>query len=207
MFHNAIRRGYLKELFEAAKQALIVFLFATGYLFVLQIGTVYSRYVLMFTVARHTGISWVFRCLLTIYIRKHGVPFGRREKMIVITEASYADRVLSRLLENKVEGYRVSGVILISNPNNLTEICSVPVVCDIDDASAYICKEWVDSIYIECKKNYAGVEKIMDDCQKMAVPVHFTVSSSERKGVRQTMEKMGGVFPYVPERGGDGFAE
>ena len=41
----------------------------------------------------------------------------------------------------------------------------VPVVAAIDEAAAYICREWIDEVYIDCPATDPAIAKLMDDCR------------------------------------------
>ena len=68
----------------------------------------------------------------------------------------------------------------------------VPVVSDLNDVSSYICREWIDSVYIDVPSEDERIQKIMRDCREMAVPVHYHIPGVSRHQQKQFVEKIGG---------------
>ena len=59
--HNVLRRGYYAEFIQSLKQALLVLLFMTFYIFSVQMGDVYSRTTIYLTVAFHLVLGYITR--------------------------------------------------------------------------------------------------------------------------------------------------
>ena len=58
---------------------------------------------------------------------------------------------------------------------------------------AYICKKWIDSVYIDVSLQDERIIRLMDDCSLMAVPTHYHVPNMSRNGVKRFSEKVGGT--------------
>ncbi len=95
-------------------------------------------------------------------------------------------------MSSKVEGYQVIGVIM-DRETNLTEVSGVPVVATIDNAADYLCREWVDSIYIDCPSTDPKIAELMEACRQMALPLHYHVPGMGIFGEKQFVEKIGGT--------------
>ena len=189
--HDVLKRGYAKELSTTFKLVLAVFLIATGYMFSTQTAEAYSRLTLYYTSAIHLLLGYGARVLYKRILRTHGnLGAGKRSMLAVLKEES-AEEMIQRLQQNPAEAYHLVGVVLDA-PTEKTEIENVPVVSDIDHAADYICRQWIDSVYIDCPSENPKIRKLMDACREMAVPVHYHIPGVSRHKQKQFVERIGG---------------
>ncbi len=199
LMHDVVKRTYVKELSASIKLAFVVFLIATGFMFSTQSGEAYSRLVVLYTAILHLGLGYSTRILLKYLLKKYnGLGRFRPEKrsMLVVVNTKEADHLIGRLLKNPVEAYRLVGITLsdsLSSDSERKEIKGVPVVADLDTVSDYICRNWVDSVYIDCPATDKGIEKLIIDCREMAVPVHCHIPGVSNHNQKQFVEKVGGT--------------
>lgn len=66
-------------------------------------------------------------------------------------------------------------------------------MADLSDAAQYICREWIDSVYIDCSTEVPGIKELMNACRQMAVPVHYHIPGLGADGSKQLTEKIGGT--------------
>lgn len=194
VMHDVLKRGYTKELSATIRLVLVVFLVATGFMFTTQSGGVYSRLVLSYTSGLHFVLGYSTRVLYKLFLRRHGRIVGigpEKRTMLAVLKAENAEKMAGRLLENPAEGYKLVGIVL-DNPSNIPEICGVPVVCSLESASDYICREWIDSVYIDCPSEDRKIQALMSDCREMSVPVHYHIPGVSRHQQKQFVERIGG---------------
>ncbi len=190
--HNVVKRNLWSELLETAKHSIMVYLAATGYMFAAQIGDTFSRLVLLYTLIIHFMAGYITRVLWKHILISVGTPGARKATMIAVLQPETAETTLKRLLGSKLESYEVVGVI-INGDTDLKEVEGVPVVTTLDKAADYICREWIDSIYIDCPSTDTKIAKLMEDCRQMAIPLHYHVPGIGIYGEKQFVEKIGGT--------------
>ncbi len=194
IMHDVLKRGYAKELSATFELVLSVFLVATGFMFTTQSGETYSRLILFYTALLHFGLGYGSRIGLKKILNKYGRlgMFGAEKRsMLAVLKAENAGEMTERLLQNPAEAYHLVGIVL-DGPSGTTEICGIPIVADIDNVSDYICREWIDSVYIDCPSEDEKIQKIMEDCREMAVPVHYHIPGVSRHNQKQFVERVGG---------------
>ena len=192
--HDVLKRGYGKEFAATFKMVLIVFLIATGFMFSTQSGEAYSRLVLYYTSVLHLLLGYGARIAYKEILKRRGSLRGdnaNKRSMLAILKAENAEQMIERLLQNPAESYHLVGIVLDSSMEK-TEICGVPVVAGIDSASDYICRQWIDSVYIDVPSENEKIRKLMDDCREMAVPVHYHIPGVSRHNQKQFVERIGG---------------
>lgn len=188
--HGVVSRGYFVEAKETFKNSFYVFAIALIYMFSTQSGEAYSRIILYLVFVFHFVISYALRLLWKKIIKSRGAGKGKKNSMLVVVTPANAESILKRLSSDDLAGYKISGVVL-TEKDGRESVEGYPIVADLDSASAYIVREWVDSVYIDAPLSDEKVIKLMDDCAQMAVPTHYHVPNMSRNGVKRFSEKIG----------------
>ncbi len=190
--HNVVSRGYYLEAIATIKHSFICFAIAALYMFATQSGDAYSRLALLYTFLIYLVISYGTRLLWKLIVRNGKVRIQRKRSMLVVSAAEAAEEILKRFDSTPANDYRIIGVVLTDEPDR-NEIGGYPVVSDMKGAADYICREWVDSVYVEGSLQDERLIKLMDDCTQMGVPTHYHVPNMSRSGVKRFSEKIGGT--------------
>ncbi len=191
-FHNVISRGYYREFAATLRHSFYVYALAALFLFITQSGITYSRIILTLTFAFHVLFGYITRLLWKVYVKKRSKNSVNKRSMLAVLEPDSAESMLERLRENSVEGFQIVGVIL-NGETDLREVGGLPVLTDIDNASSFICHEWIDAVYIDCPSTDPKISKLMDDCSQMGVPVHYHIPALSRSGIKRFVENVGGT--------------
>ncbi len=199
LMHDVMKRSYAREFSATFRLALVVLLIATGFMFTTQSGEAYSRLILAYTAVFHMILGYSTRILLKLLLKHYG-GIGKltpeKRSMLAVVKVGEADQIIGRLVENPAEAYRLVGIILADcrkDDFENKEIKAIPVVADLNSASDYICRNWVDSVYIDCPATEQGIEKIISDCREMAVPVHCHILGISNHNQKQFVERVGGT--------------
>ena len=191
-FHNVLKRGYWKEAIATLKHCLTVFAIMAVFMFATQSGITYSRMTLFLTLIFHLVIGYITRILWKQVARRYGENKRARQSMLVVLEDATAEQMMERLKANAMEGYDIVGAV-VRGETDRQEICGVPVVSTIEETASYICRKWIDEVYIDCPATEPDVAKLMDDCSQMGVPVHYHVPAVSRQGTKRFAEIIGGT--------------
>lgn len=192
--HDVLKRGYAKELKATIELVLAVFLISTAFMFSTQLGESYSRLILFYTAILHFVLGYTTRMLFKLILKRHGNlgHFGMEKRsMLAVLKAENAEEMVNRLLSNPAEEYQLVGIVT-DKAMSFTEIGGIPIVSTINNVSDYICRQWIDSVYIDCPTEDKNIQKIMDDCREMAVPVHYHIPGVSRHKQKQFVERIGG---------------
>ena len=156
MMHNVMKRGYYVELSQSVKHALIDFAAVTVLLFILKMSTTYSRVILTVTFALYCVISWCLRIIWKKILNHVGKRIISRT-MLLVADESNVQSILRR--SNAYEEMTITGVVLLNRDAEGETICGLPIVANLDDAAMYICREWVDEVFIY-PNSLADIERI-----------------------------------------------
>ena len=215
--HNVMKRGYLKELTESLKHVILVLLVMSLYLFSTQTGDVYSRITLYLTAGFHLVFGYLIRIAWKPLIRRINKNKSKGT-MILVAEEQSVSKILNKASD--LDGFDYAGIVLSDRDGTGETIQGVKIVSSIENAADYICREWVDEVFvypkhlsdlktasydvveafidetygtqkIERPSDQSGVAKLIEQCREMAIPVHIRLPISSTGG-KSFMEKVGG---------------
>ena len=130
--------------------------------------------------------------------------------MILVCAEKNVETVLAR--SNSEDEAEFSGVVLTDRDAEGDSVCGLPVVAALSDAAQYICREWVDEVFLytdltgldalqdeepeSTTKTEEGPEQgtvaaLVDACRQMAVPIHIRVPLGGHRG-RSFVENVNG---------------
>ena len=189
--HDVLKRGYYVEFVRTLKHCVIVLALSTTYMFILHTGDSYSRIVLFITAGLYFIITYSLRIIWKSFILRRGTSERKKMTMLAVLDENTADHMMERLLSDPMGSFDIVGVVL--NGGKRKEVGSVPVVCSLEEASMYISRKWIDSVYIDCPSTDPLIAQLMDDCQIMGVPTHYHIQEVSKRGGKQFSEKIAGT--------------
>lgn len=190
--HNVLKRGRFLELVETIKNCLAVFAFSIVFMYALKVSEDYSRILLFVTLILHIVISFFTRLLWKIVLQHTNINDSKKYSMLAVLDPDLAEETLKVLTENHGDIYKVIGLVF-TRKDKRKQVCGVPVVCEMDEASEYVCREWVDSVYVGVDKVTPRIDRFMEDCAQMTVPLHFAVSGLRHMGTHPFGNRIAGM--------------
>ena len=143
--HNVLKRGYYKEAIQTVKQALMVLFVIVLFMFAMRIGDSYSRITIFLTSALHIILGYAIHLAWKPVVR-HIWGKGKKSAMILVADEKRVPEILKRIKPTDNEEY--TGIILSNRDGTGEWIEGVPIVASLSTASDYICREWVDEVFI-----------------------------------------------------------
>ena len=187
--HDVLRRGMYQEVLESVKHAAIVFAVMTVLLVALKISNSYSRIILYGTSALHMVLGCALRQIYKKLLQKRIKHEKRRAVLIVAPEARAAE-VAQMLLTTANDAFDLAGLVLSDRDAQGETLNGIPVVANLSDAAEYICREWVDEVFIEADAIKAA-KKLVAQCQEMGVVVHEQLMLESGVSQKQLVEHIG----------------
>ena len=188
---NVLKRGFYQEFVMTVKQTCLITLCSVFYLFTFKEAENYSRLVLGYTAALYLLISYVLRCLWKNCLRKY---FGGAEKrsLLIVTISDIVDTVIDNIKNKNYGDYFVTGVCILDKKAKGRVIDGVTVVADEDDLVEYVCREWVDEVFINIPESEPYPAELLDKFIEMGVVVHMKLAKSQNLlGKKQFVEHLG----------------
>lgn len=88
--------------------------------------------------------------------------------------------------------YFVKGVCILDKKAKGSIIDGVPVVANEDDLTEYVCREWVDEVFVNISESEPYPSELLNKFTEMGVVVHMKLAKSQNLlGKKQFVEKLG----------------
>lgn len=192
-YKNVLKRGYYKELVSVVKLTLMVFLFSVLYLFSFE-GSLSGRIkdVLYLSIGIFFAASYLARIFykkLVIYSLKN----KEGNSLLVVTTSDIAESVLTTLDATVMGEYSVKGIVIVDKDMTGETIHSIPVVANQDNAAEYVCRRWVDEVFINVHAEELFPHKLVYQFETMGLAIHVRLANREKMEEKhQLMERLGG---------------
>lgn len=188
---GVLKRGHYQEFVKTLKHALIVCLLAVLYLFTVQKGVFFSRFILFLTIGIYFILTYIVRELWKSHIKK-GVNSGKRRKLLIVSSSTIADKVIDNIEKNNYSRYDIVGVALLDKNLIGNQINNVSVVANNETVGMYACKEWVDEVLIVLPKEISYPNTLIEQLTLAGITVHMNLAKVVNSpGKKQFVEKIG----------------
>lgn len=191
-FSGVRRRGLYQEFVKTVKHVLLLFALTLFYLFVLQQGEDYSRLQLC--------LMFLFYGVLTYFVRTGWKNYLRNTKtsradrsLLIMTTRKMAPGAVRDLRENEYGNVKLAGLVIIDADMAGQEIEGVPVVADVQTANEYICREWVDEVFLLYPPERPIPQERIRVLAETGVILHINMQENrDLVGRQQILEQLGG---------------
>lgn len=188
---NVLKRGYYKEFVGTVRHDFLVFLICTFYLFITKLGNAYSRGVLLMTLGIYFVSSYSTRLLWKKRLGKKMGESGSRS-LLIVTSSKYLDTVVDNIRNNNYQGFYMAGIAVLDQDMTGQIISGVRVVANLDTVVEYVCREWVDEVFLNLPKSAPIYENLNESFLEMGVTVHQKLARiHEFTGQKQRVERLG----------------
>ena len=188
--HNIIKRGYYKEAAATVKHVLLVFVSVTVYLFSVKQGDDYSRITFYATMGLYTVSNYGARLLWKKLLSKRVKLKGR--SMLLVTNEAFAEQIIADIQARPHEAIEIAGLAVLDGDMRGKCIRDIQVVATEENAAAYICREWIDEVFIYLPINHPKPLLLMEQCQEMGITVHVSMDERKLHGDQQFVERLAG---------------
>lgn len=192
-YKDILKRGHIRETKAVIKHVVYVMFISTFYLFIMKEGSNYSRSVMGWTGIYFAVFSLGARICWKKYLRsKRNVKDGKRS-MIIVTTSDKAIEVIENIAKYNYNSLKITGMVFIDMDKEGEVYKDIPVVSNIYNVADYICREWVDEVFISIPKHTELPAKLIHDCSEMGVTVHVALAKVKNiKGQKQIVERLAG---------------
>lgn len=142
---NVMKRGLYREFAQSFKQVAMVLALISLYMFSLQSGSAYSRVTVYFTAFLHLFFGYITRLWWKNLVLWHGKNKSK-VSMLLVAEEQQLPEIISKT--RPTDYFEFTGLVLSNRNASGETIEGIKVVANLPDAADYICREWVDEVFI-----------------------------------------------------------
>lgn len=192
-YKKIVTRGHYKEFLCVIKYVTIVTMLQVVYLYLSQQGEAYSRVVFILTWAIGIILTYIVREIWKWVVTKSLIKDNSKtQSMVLITTYDEAKELINNLSNYGKGKYHITGVCIIDKNVTGEVIDNIDVLASCNEISDYLCKSWVDEVFISMNDKYENIEeKLIEDCLLMGITIHQNLAKVvSEPGKVQIVEKM-----------------
>lgn len=209
---NVLKRGYLMEFAATIKHVSLLALVAVLYLFSVKDAGDFSRMTFFLMAFLYLLISFGVRLLWKKHVL-HKIRLGQQKSVLIITDMDQLARVEHDIRHHCYEMFQVSGIVVLdlaestegTSPQNLghdeivarqvhigDRIQGISIVAGQNSMTEYICREWVDEVFIDLQVKSHLLDLLVKQLMEMGVTIHIKLAERfELSSQKQFVERMG----------------
>lgn len=190
-YKNIIRRDRWMELRAVFILLVETYAVFTIYLYLVQLGNVFSRIIygltglISFVIIYAVRILWK-RFLRIKILQNHALP-----QMLLIANEETAEGIISEFNKRAYDMFQLSGVVIMDRDRKGEEIAGTPVVSNREELKAYLMENVVDEAYLSVGSG-TQQNRIVDFLLEMGVVVHICLLINTERLPNRMMERIGG---------------
>lgn len=185
-YRGILRRGYLKEFKAVLLHTSEVWACFSIVLYMLRLAPEFSRAVFVLAWGLHMTFSYVVRIFWKRFLIKRLQENGSRA-FIIITTSQIATKVVDTIKENNLYGLKIVGLIIMDRECTGDYYGGVPVVAGKDEAEEYLCRNWVDEVFVNLPENLEFPKNLIKICEEMGITVHLRLVRLDELKARNRM--------------------
>lgn len=173
-YKGIIRRGLYLEFVELFKHTVFVALFLVLWFFITHNSLMLSRLALTYAFIIDFILSYLVRNLLKYSIIKNLKENAGGRSMIVVCMDRKAESFIEQIKKNNYD-FNIQGIIIADKDMKGGKIGDIPIVANTSDAVNYICRSWVDEVFIGKITNDNMPEfctELKRACREMGITIH-----------------------------------
>ena len=190
--HDVLKRHWTAEIRLTLTQCGLVFGCVVIYLFSVKDSSLYSRLVLWRTLGIYIVLTYAVRIGWKYVLRQRVRRELKRAMLLVADEASVHGNI-HRFDEDTLENIGLCGLVLTDRDAVGEQIDGLEVVANLADAAQYICREWIDEVYIGTADMNKTPTTLIDQCRQMGVTTHLQMVTLGSGKQTVTVEEIAGV--------------
>lgn len=192
---DVLKRGHWRNFVVTLGHTLVLGGAAMAYLFMIKMGSDYSRLQLAYTFCLYFALSYITRELWKQVLVKRMKNKGADQTLLVITTAKDAVNLIDTIQDDIFVQLRLAGLVLLDEDRTGETIDGVPVVASAEDAPMYVCQHWIDEVLVVPSEEGPYPVELMEKLGETGVTTHLNLAKvSHTPGKKQLVEKMG---PYT----------
>ena len=187
---NVLKRGYYQEIVASLRQAVLMVMSSMLYLF--SIRQNYSKSALVFMGAFYFLLSYGVRTWRKRRLIRQMKKGGQRRSLLIVTSERYAATVIANVKDYNYALFNIAGLVILDRDMTGEKISGIPVVSSMEAAPEYVCREWVDEVFVALPSEYPFPQTLVDQIAETGVIVHYNLARvTNVHGKKQLVDTIG----------------
>ena len=188
--HNVLKRDSYREFNETLRHTMLVYIATLIALVSLKASAYFSRLIMYGTFVIHLPAGYAMRLIYKRFLLEHVIRVKQRSMLVVADEAQ-AEQIIRNLERKANKFFTVTGVVIAGRDAEGESVAGVKVVANLAGAAEYVCREWIDEVFLSVEKLEAA-QLLIDQCREMGVVIHTRLPFEYSEDRQQSVERIGG---------------
>ncbi|NLZ81720.1 MAG: exopolysaccharide biosynthesis polyprenyl glycosylphosphotransferase, partial [Clostridiales bacterium] len=195
-YHTGVfRRGFFDEFLSVFELNVSLALAVTGILFVLQIGSYYSRVFFVSFFLINIWITYIARQYFKIFLLGYYKKSGFSKKIMLITTSDQAFPILAKMRKERDWEIQVTKLAIIDQDMVGESISGIPVKANSENIYEVITRGVVDEVFIYAPMNKKiDIENILMQLKDIGVTVNVGISTFDLNVKEKMISRLGGYY-------------
>lgn len=191
-YQGILKRGYYAEFTKTVKHVCMVMLLSMAYLFITQQSEQFSRIIFFITAGIYLVIAYIARLLLKRYVLEKNLNDKHKKSMVLVVASDEAEITINRMMSGPIQDFVITGIAFMDKGFKGDTFNGIPVIGDIDTVHDYLCREWVDEVFVKITDKQPYPRKLIDEIVTMGLTVHLSLGSVDQSLTgKKIVEKIG----------------
>lgn len=187
------QRGYFVEFIAVLKYNSVLILFLSLFLFFAKFAEDFSRLIFLYFFIYNTLVTYTCHLLIKQYFTRIYRSSNSSNKLIVITDNAYIEKILDRLLTAPEWSFEISGIVILDKDLSGTSIKAIPVIASAANLYDTFTTVVVDEVFLHLP-DYSKyeLEKLIQQFESMGITVHVNIDYFDNVVAHKTTEIFAG---------------
>lgn len=196
-FTGIFKRGFYDEFVSVFQLNMLLALFISALLFMLQRGAIYSRIFFASFFFLNIWITYIARQYLKVILLAYYKRSGSSNKVFIVTTSDQATDIITRMRNERLWEYLVTGFVIVDRDMVGETIAGLPVKGNRDNLFQVITKDVVDEVFIRVYYDKElKLNEIILQLENMGITVNLSVTAYDLNIREKTIENLGG-YPVL----------
>ena len=192
---GVLRRGPSQEFLRVLVLSAVVLALTALYLFSAHNSDQYSRLLVYYTAGLFLildfGARLIYKPFVLKTLKKRAETEAGGRSVLILTDKAHAEEIAGSVGNDIFEHFSLRGVVLTDPDGQTDSIAGVPVVSDLRGAADYICREWIDEVFIYLSEQSEETEAFQSACREMGITTHTVLDLVNVDKRKQFIEELG----------------
>lgn len=175
-FRSILKHGIYEELICTVRHSGIVMLVTLFYFYMTKEIIDYSRLYFILTAILYAVFGYLVRIGRKRQIYRHNQVSGKESSMVILTTTELAEQAIADIRDEKYQRFFINGIAIVNQNLVGQSISGVTVTADEDSILEYICREWVDEVFVRLPEGFTMPENILQALANMGITIHLDLS-------------------------------
>jgi exopolysaccharide biosynthesis polyprenyl glycosylphosphotransferase len=190
-FKNVLKRGKYQEFIAVLKHVLLVEGLTVFYLFSIKRSAIYSRISFYIMIPLYILLSYIGRLLWKRRLKNRYFS-GADKSMIIIAPENQLSECIENICAEGYPMYGFLGAVAMDADCKGQKIGDVPVVANYNEVVDYVCRQWVDEVFLSLDFPREDETELIEALTHMGIAVHIAIARADYLvAKRRRIERLG----------------